>query len=370
MPHFFTTLFAPDKFNTAVRYLAAATLTVLSCACGGGGGGGGSGVPDPAPVVPIKVEQVISKLSYPVSLEFAPDGRLFFSEVYSGRVRVAVGGTVNTAPFIKLDGPKGDEVVLGLALDPAFASNHFVYVFNTADNPVRSRVIRYREGDGRGSDPLVLIDGLPQGFHDGGILRFGSDGTLFISIGDSNQPALAQDPAQLAGKILRINPDGSIPSDNPFDASPVFATGFRNVFGMALNPESGKLFAADNGPDCNDEIDLVQSGGNYGWREGQPCDDQDDSFISPVITIDPTVGITDAVFYQGAMFPEYSGNLLVADFNGGAVRRFAVDGETGEVGEGVVMLEGGYGGILSLANGPDGAIYFSTADAIYKISRG
>jgi glucose/arabinose dehydrogenase len=338
-------------------------------ACSGGGGGGGDDSVDSSDLS-VQVEPVLTGLQYPGSFEFAPDGRLFFSEIYAGRVRVASGGTVQTSPVVRLDGPPGDEVILGIALDPDFNSNHQLYLFNTTTNPTRSRVVRYREGNGAASDPAVLIDGLPQGGHDGGILRFADDGTLFVSVGDAGEPDIAPDQGQLGGKILRLNTDGSVPGDNPIPGSPIFALGFRNVFGMALNPQSGKLFVSDNGPECNDEINLVVSGGNYGWRDGQPCeDDRAEHVIAPIITINPPVGITGTMFYNGSMFPEFSGNLIVGDINNGQLRRYGVNGDTGEAGAESILLDGGYGGIVGVGNGPDGAIYFSTADAIYKITR-
>ena len=169
---------------------------------------------------------------------------------------------------------------------------------------------------------------------------------------------------------IRIGSDGAIPGDNPLENSPTFASGFRNVFGMAVHPDSGRLFVSDNGPDCNDEIDLVERGGNYGWRDGQPCGDSDSEFIAPIIVIDPTIGITGVTFYQGDLFPELKNYLLVGYVNGGSIRRFAVDGENGSVSDAAILLDGGFGGILDVGNGPDGAIYFSTLDGIYKIVRG
>lgn len=334
-------------------------------ACGGGGGG----APASAPVsLSLKVEPVVSGLNLPAGLAVAPDGRLFFSELGTGKIRIAVGGEVVPVPFATLDAPTGLEGTLGIALDREFSSNGFLYVFTAGGSPLKNKVLRFRDVNGLGTEPVLIADEIPNGGHNGGKIVSAGD-VLYISTGDAGFPANAQSLSSLGGKILRVNRDGSIPSANPFTGSSIFALGFRNVFGLALNPISGKLFASDNGPDCDDEINLVEAGKNYGWRPAQPCGDKDPTFVAPLETINPPLGISGIAFYRGEMFPELSDRLLIGDFNTGSIRQYLLDAESGTPRDAGVLIAGSGKGILEIAVGPDGTIYFSAVDGIYRLAR-
>jgi glucose/arabinose dehydrogenase len=192
-------------------------------------------------------------------------------------------------------------------------------------------VVRFREAGNRLIEPHTLIEGIPAyRNHTGCRLRFGPDGCLCITTGDANQPPLAQRLDSLAGKILRLKPDGSVPSDNPFagrtDAlGPIWSYGHRNLQGIDFQPGSGALFASEHGPDHGDEINLVLKGKNYGWpvihhrqsREG---------LQSPILEFTPAVAPAGAIFYRGSVFPELKGRLLVGCLRGEGILRIGFEG--------------------------------------------
>src|SRR5688572_3890957 len=212
--------------------------------------------------VRFRVETVLTGLEIPWSMNFAPDGRLFVTE-RPGRVRiVTLGGASELA--LTLDGvyAQGEAGLLGLALDPEFAQNRFVYLYYSATvtGGAVNRIVRYREVNSRLGDRVVLLDNIPAApIHDGGRLRFGPDGLLYASAGDAADANLAQDVASLAGKILRLNRDGTVPRDNRF-SSPVYTYGHRNPQGLDWHPVTGDLWAVEHGANGNDEINAIRAG--------------------------------------------------------------------------------------------------------------
>lgn len=232
------------------------------------------------PAVVENVQLVAAGLRAPWAIDLAPDGRLFVTE-RAGRVRVVQlgqGGGLRPDPWATVpastsnDGEKG---LLGLALDPDFASNRFVYIYYSyaaSGGATRNKLVRMRDANDRGVEETILLDGIPgNNNHDGGRVKFGPDGKLYVTTGDAENGANAQNPSSLAGKVLRLNKDGSIPADNPTAGPPVYSLGHRNVQGLAWHPDTGALYETEHGPSdpfpncCNDEVNLIVPGGNYGW---------------------------------------------------------------------------------------------------------
>ena len=295
------------------------------------------------PAVVENVQLVATGLTAPWGIDLAPDGRLFVTE-RGGRVRIVQlgpGGGLRPDPWATLpastsrDGEKG---LLGLALDPDFARTGFVYLYYTyaSGGASRNKLVRMRDQGGRGTEETVLLDGIPgNDNHDGGRVKFGPDGKLYVTTGDAENGANAQNPSSLAGKVLRLNRDGTIPADNPFSGSPVYSLGHRNVQGIAWHPDTGALYETEHGPSnpfpdcCNDEVNLIVAGANYGWPtvRGAPGDAR---FRDPLLDS----GRVETWAPSGAAFATrpgpLRGSLVFAALRGQHLHRvvFGADGRT------------------------------------------
>jgi glucose/arabinose dehydrogenase len=238
-------------------------------------------------------ETLASGLNRPTAMEFAPDGRLFVAE-QDGDVRLIKGKTLVSTHVLDLPVDNAVERgIVGIVMDPNFSTNHQFYVYWTAKTPTtHNRVSRFTlNGDVADPNSRVDILDLPtltgsQG-HNGGAMHFGPDGKLYIAVGENGIPPQAQDLSNPFGKMLRINSDGSIPTDNPFynqtsgTARAIWAYGFRNPFTFGFQQSSGKLYVNDVGQDTWEVIDEVVKGGNYGWpvKEGPSSDPK---YVSPI----------------------------------------------------------------------------------------
>lgn len=368
-----------------MRIAALLLLSFALASCNGGSGNfisnppPGGGPTLPTPPVPIRTETVVSNAAFPVTVAFAPDGRLFYTEK-AGAVRVVLNPTSPTpqllaAPFVTFPNlaTNGEQGLLGLAFDPNFATNHFVYIYYTDSSPtLRNRVVRYTEANNIGSSAFVVADNLPvNSNHNGGRLAFGPDGLLYVTIGDAGDPANSQSQTSRAGKLLRFNPDGTIPANNPVAGNPLFALGLRNPFGLTFHRTAGTPYLSDNGPTCDDEVNRIVAGGNYGWRPSYPCGDTDPMFRAPITRFNPPIAPTGMVFYSGNVFPEWQNHLFLASFNDGALRRFVVDEtQSGTVLEQQTVLNGGSGALLDVTVGPDGNLYLAAQGAVVRVVRG
>jgi aldose sugar dehydrogenase len=311
--------------------------------------------------VRFRVETVLSGLEIPWSMNFAPDGRLFVTE-RPGRVRiVTLGGASELA--LTLDGvyAQGEAGLLGLALDPEFAQNRFVYLYYSATVPggAVNRIVRYREANSRLGERVVLLDNIPAApIHDGGRLRFGPDGLLYASAGDAADSNLAQDVASLAGKILRLNRDGTVPRDNRF-SSPVYTYGHRNPQGFDWHPTSGDLWESEHGSNGNDEVNAIRLGLNFGWPRIEGAATMS-AMETPITFYNPAIAPSGASFYRGQRLPQFANNLFVATLRGMHLLRVTVDTSARRVTAQERLLDGTYGRLRDVVSGPDGYLYFCT----------
>jgi glucose/arabinose dehydrogenase len=306
------------------------------------------------------------RLEIPWQLAFAPDGRAFVTE-RPGRIRVIRSGRLEPDPVAQLPvAHVGEGGLLGLALHPEFPRQPYVYVYYTYEaGGLRNRVERLREEGGRLVRDRVILDGIPGAFvHDGGRLRFGPDGMLYVGTGDARSPALAQDRGSLAGKILRVLPDGSIPRDNPFPSSPVYSLGHRNVQGLAWHPRTRQLYATEHGPTgdrgfAHDEVNLIRPGSNYGWPEVLCGTPHPPGFTDALACSgDETWAPSGATFVSRGAWRE---GLLVANLRGAHLRLFTLDAEGIRVVRQERVLEG-FGRLRDVVEGPDGALYVLTSN--------
>lgn len=316
---------------------------------------------------------VASGLQVPWALAFAPDGRLFVTE-RPGRIRVIVDGQLRPEPVAELPvAAVGEGGLMGLTLDPNFEQNGYLYVMYTyqAGSDLRNRISRLTLQGDRAGDEVVLLDGiLGASIHDGGRLKFGPDGKLYATTGDAAQRDLAQRLDTLVGKILRLNPDGSIPEDNPFPVSPVYSFGHRNPQGLAFQPGTGRLFSTEHGPTgemglcCRDEVNLILPGANYGWpivttAPGDP------RFVDPVLHSgsDDTWAPAGAAFYDGDPLAPWQGNLFFGALRGQHLHRLVLGGpELRQVVTEERLFEGEFGRIRDVVLAPDGYLYFTTSN--------
>ncbi len=274
----------------------------------------------PSPTVEVSLspatEVILRNLEVPWSLAFDPGGRLFFTE-RGGRVRLWERGRLQTEPVAFLPvAAVGEGGLLGLALAPDFGQTHFIYVYYTYRNTsggLSNRVVRLVEQNGKGLDAVTVLDGIPgASIHDGGRLRFGPDGKLYVTTGDAANAPQAQDLRSLAGKILRLNPDGSVPADNPFRGSPIYSYGHRNPQGLDWHPVTGVLFATEHGQTAHDEVNIIQPGGNYGWPQVSG-EQTGENFIPPLLqTGNNTWAPSGTSFYRGNLLSPWKGNLFIA----------------------------------------------------------
>jgi glucose/arabinose dehydrogenase len=340
-------------------------------ACSGGGGGLQSGPPNPNPApVPFRVETFLTNASFPVTMAFAPDGRLFFNELATGNIRIVQNGQLLAQPFVTLTvETSGERGLLGLAFDPNFAANRFVYVYYS-DPGGFHRLLRFTDSNNAGTNQTTIFSvAASNSNHNGGNIAFGPDGRIYITVGDCGNPANSQSMTSACGKILRINWNGTIPADNPFGAaSPAFNLGLRNSFDFTFHPQSGIIYASENGPNCDDEINRIVAAANYGWRINYPCGDSSPSFLAPITRFNPVIAPTGITFYTAAVFPQFRNSLFLVDFNTGRVRRFVVnDAMQGQVTQTEIVVDGGFGSLLDITQGTDGFLYFSSATSIMRI---
>jgi len=321
--------------------------------------------------------------TFATALAFAPDNRLFWTE-RSGTVKVWQNGaartfaTVNTVTTER-DGSYSERGLLGLAISPTFSKDRFVYAFFSDVNYTQQHVIRWRDCGGRGMDPTVLVT-VPSGSdccHKGGRLAFGTDGMLYVTLGDEHSAPSAQNTADVRGKILRYRPDGSVPPDNPFgSANPVWAYGLRNPFGIAVS-SSGQIAVTTNGPSGDagspstgyDTLILALARGRgYQWPDcygyshplataSCPVGQSPPDYSSEGSTLVPT----GAAFIDSSGPSQLAGHLVFCTLNGGM--RIVTPANPH------ASLQPGLSGCrLDVKQGPDHAVYFSDPTTIYRVS--
>ena len=296
------------------------------------------------------VKTVASGLQVPWGVAFLPNGSALVGERPTGRiVRIPPSGGRATAvmrvPGVVADGEGG---LLGLAVSPHYSSDRLVYAYLTTAGD--NRIVRFRLG---GSVRPILTGLQKASIHDGGRIAFGPDGKLYAGVGDAGNTSNAQNRSSRNGKILRINPDGSIPSDNPFPGSPVWTLGHRNVQGLVWDSR-GRLWATEFGQDTWDEINLIRKGRNYGWPtvEGKGST-QGGRFTNPLVT-----------WHTGEASPSgaaiLGGSLYVGALAGERLWRIPLHGAS--TGKPTALLKGRYGRLRTVVAAPGGGLWVTTSN--------
>jgi glucose/arabinose dehydrogenase len=319
----------------------------------------------------LQYEIMVEGLNVPWALDITKDGRIFFTE-RGGKIKLLIDGDVHTLKTIDVKSQENIESgLLGLVLSPRFTEDHRIYVyytyFDSAGSPW-NRVSWLNYSDMMLDNETVIIDKIPAGdIHDGGRIKFGPDGKLYITTGETGEGQLAQDLDSLAGKILRYNPLGSIPVDNPFEGSPVYSYGNRNPQGLAWHPETEMLYSTEHGPSGenfwfgHDEINLIKPGRNYGWPEVIGYSDNP-NYTDPLYhTGEDTWAPSGATFLHKPGTP-WHGRLFVANLRGTSIRMISFSPPNYTTIEVYTPLFEEFGRIRTVVQGPDGYLYFCTSN--------
>ena len=264
------------------------------------------------------------------SMAALPDGSVLMGEKNSGTIDIIdTNGKISSKPFAAISPIYigWEEGLLGITLDNKYTTNHYVYAYYNYQDPdsgnIYARVVRFTNIDGTGTAMQIIYDKIPasNGFHTGGAVRFNPvDDKLYVFVGDGTQRYKAQDLSALNGKLLRLNRDGTIPSDNPFPGSPVYSYGLRNAFGLAFDP-NGNGIVAESRENLYDQVDYIQRGGNYGWPTLQLPDMPpeiytNNSSIKPIRSYYITPSPTEAIYYTGGMYPELTNSFIFGSVRG------------------------------------------------------
>jgi len=303
--------------------------------------------PQPAPAEGT-ITILAENLDVPWAMDFLPNGTIIFTE-RAGTVNILENNSTIKVADINVS-QQTESGLLGVAVDPNFTENRYIYLYYTYDGGV-NRISRFVL-DGSLENETVLLDDIPGGsIHNGGRLKFGPDGKLYATTGEAGDENLAQDINSTGGKILRLNPDGTVPSDNPY-GNYVYSYGHRDPQGITWNPSNGILYESEHGDTMNDEINLIVNGGNYGWPIVQGNENQS-GYVSPIrVYTDFTLAPSGIAFYQN--------RLYVAGLRGSQLRvlNLSNDGKT-VIGESVLLSN--MGRIRDVVE-HDGYLYISTSN--------
>ncbi|MEX2459633.1 MAG: PQQ-dependent sugar dehydrogenase [Actinomycetota bacterium] len=324
-------------------------------------------------------QAVASGLDFPAAMTFAPDGRLFYGERFTGEIRIRNLSTNADTSFFTIPtvATAGEQGLLGLAVHPNYPAKPLVYAYatRTVNGAPQNQLIRIQASNDVGAQMRVMLP-IPAGtIHNGGVLLLVGN-RLHVLVGDVGNPANSQNTAALPGKVLRVNLSGRSHPQNTL-GNRTFSFGHRNMFGIASDPQSGRVWVSENGPGCNDEANPLVNGGNFAWGPSQQCgsmtapldtnrDGPQPRLLPPWFSV-PTIAPTGMAFCQNCgLDAATEGTLLMGAWNDGGIRRLTLDGaRTGVTGSSLIYDHDQ--GVLAMVRASGGTIYFSDPDQIYKL---
>ncbi|MEX2275073.1 MAG: PQQ-dependent sugar dehydrogenase [Actinomycetota bacterium] len=331
----------------------------------------------------IRSTKVKDGLNQPTAFAFAPGNRLFYVEKNTGEIRIwnRNGGGDRRFFLVRGVNGNGERGMLGIAIHPDYPDPAFVYAYVTrrVDGSMKNQIVRLENVGGRGRN-LTKIFSSPASaspYHNGGKIAFGPDGMLYAVVGDGHDARRAQQLGDDRGKILRMTPNGGVPNDNPLGNRRAYAYGIRNSFGFAFDPDGGNLWETENGPECNDELNRIVAGRNFGWGPNETCagnaprntnQDGPDPVL-PKRWYNPTIGPTGIAFCDGCGLGAASeGAAFFGAVNTGQVRRVVMSADRRDVRDQAIVYNHP-SSVLSVEAAPSGVVYFSDFNAIYKLVR-
>lgn len=308
------------------------------------------------------IRTIAQNLDVPWAIDIAVDNRIFFTEKPGRLGMIHANGTLASEPIVNIHTEDiGEAGLMGLALHPNFTQNHLMYVYHTyaKNGGLYNKVLMLTEKNNKIVNSKIILDGIPASdSNNGGRIKFGPDGKLYVSTGDSETPELAQNTKSLAGKLLRLNDDGTIPDDNPIPESPVYSYGHRDIQGFAWHPITKKLYASEHGPAGNDEVNIIEPGSNYGWPI-EVCNHSTSSapirFETPEYCFNPEIapsGLTIAASNKLG----YQNDILFTTLRGSHLHH--IDLET-RIQDNVLV---GYGRLSDIVEAHDGSLYVLTTN--------
>jgi aldose sugar dehydrogenase len=343
------------------------------------------GTPASQAATTFHAHEVIGNLDFPAGFTFAPNGDVFYGDRYDGDIHIwhhvdKSKTDFFTVPNVVINGEQG---LLGIALDPNYPSTPYVYAYATRDvsGVEHDQIVRITDSGGTGSGMTVIFSASTTAgtYHDGGRILFGLDGKLYAVMGEAHGAANAQELGNPAGKVLRMNPSGSVPTDNPFNGSRIWSYGLRNSFGFDFDPQTGNLWETENGPSCNDELNRIVKGGNFGWGPNATCSTppappkntnrDGPNPILPKRFYTPTIAPTGMAFCDRCdLGARSNGTFFFGAHNTGDIRRVTLkDNRRGVASQEIVYTHPD--GIVSMETGIDGRLYFSDSGGIWRLSR-
>ena len=324
----------------------------------------------PAGTVDVRAETVADGLEVPWGLAFLPNGDLLVTE-RAGRLRLVRGGRLVREPVARVEiGESSEGGLLGIAVPPDFARTRQVYLYVTGDYGNRVERWTLAEDGTRAAFERVIFKGIAASrYHNGGRLRFGPDGMLYVGTGDARSPETSRDAASPTGALLRLTPDGAVPADNPIPGSPVFLSGIRNTQGWDWpDPaDASTVWLTDHGPSGDtgrrghDEVNVARAGDDLGWPTVYGCEERA-GLVTPVLTWDAAAPPGGAALYTGDAIPQWKGSLLVGTLGSEHLHRVRIEGGRVVQHEGYFYGDGGFGRLREVMMGPDGDLYVTTSN--------
>ena len=312
--------------------------------------------------IPYNIEIIAEGLNVPWEMVFSDEKTIYFTE-RPGSLRVIRNGELKEEPLLELGSPfisNGEGGLLGLEIDPNFEDNHYMYIYHSYEKngAVQNRVLRLIVEEEKAEIDRVILDNIVGDTnHNGGRIKIGPDGLLYITAGDKYEPNLAQDKDSMGGKIFRIHLDGTIPEDNPFSGSPVYSYGHRNPQGLAWHPETGQLYSSEHGQSAHDEINQIKSGQNFGWPiiKGNQTEA---GMVSPILHSGNETWAPSGMTFVSV--GPWKNQLLVANLRGNQILKVELEPSGEEVKNAEPLFKEKYGRIRNVVEGPDGSLYIMT----------